>query len=99
MLCPHGPTDPIATVDDDHADDIVYPSTIPFLLVHLGLLGRGSTVYGLFPRSLLGDRTLETAEPIHPASSPPRHCVGAAGRRPGGPETIRRPRRGPAARR
>ena len=47
MLCPHGPTDPIATVDDDHADDIVYPSTIPFLLVHLGLLGRGSTVYRL----------------------------------------------------
>lgn len=32
MLCPHGPTDPTATVDDDHADDIVYPSTIPFLL-------------------------------------------------------------------
>ena len=44
MLCPYGPT---ATVGDDRADDIVYPSTIPFLLVHLGLLGRGSTVYRL----------------------------------------------------
>ena len=35
MLSPHGATDPTATVDDDHADDIVYPSTVPFLLVHL----------------------------------------------------------------
>ena len=35
MRSPHGPTDPTATVDDDHADDIVYPSTVPFLLVHL----------------------------------------------------------------
>ena len=58
MLCPHGPTDPTATVDDDHADDIVYPSTIPFLLVHLGLLGRGSTVYRLISSPLIGaDRT------------------------------------------
>ena len=30
MLSPHGPTDPTAAVDDDPADDIVYPSTIPF---------------------------------------------------------------------
>src|ERR671918_2311724 len=34
MSSPHGPMD-LITADDDHADDIVYPSTIPFLLVHL----------------------------------------------------------------
>ena len=47
MLSPHGPTDPTVPVDDDPTDDIVYPSTGPFLLVHLGLLGRGSTVLRL----------------------------------------------------
>jgi stearoyl-CoA desaturase (Delta-9 desaturase) len=34
MSSPHGPMAPI-TAGDDHADDIIYPSTIPFLLVHL----------------------------------------------------------------
>jgi stearoyl-CoA desaturase (Delta-9 desaturase) len=34
MSSPHGPTDQVMA-DHDHADDIVYPSTIPFLLVHL----------------------------------------------------------------
>ena len=33
-------------------------------------------------------RTLEIAEPIHPASSPPRYCVGAAG---GGPAVPNQP--------
>jgi stearoyl-CoA desaturase (delta-9 desaturase) len=37
MLTPHHPTDRGARADDadDHADDIIYPSAIPFLLVHL----------------------------------------------------------------
>src|SRR5690606_40207937 len=35
MPSPHDPTDPSATVGDDHADDIVYPAAVPFLLVHL----------------------------------------------------------------
>jgi stearoyl-CoA desaturase (delta-9 desaturase) len=35
MLSPHSPPDPSAPDDDDLADDIVYPSTVPFLLVHL----------------------------------------------------------------
>ena len=38
MLSPHGPTDPTVPVDDDPTDDIVYPSTGPFLLVHLACL-------------------------------------------------------------
>jgi hypothetical protein len=42
----------------------------------------------LFARSLLGGATLEIAEPIHPASSPPRYCVGAAG---GGPAVPNQP--------
>jgi hypothetical protein len=35
MLSPHSPPDRTAPGHDDHADDSVYPSTIPFLLVHL----------------------------------------------------------------
>jgi stearoyl-CoA desaturase (delta-9 desaturase) len=35
MRSPHGPTDQSVAVDDDDADDIVYPATVPFLLVHL----------------------------------------------------------------
>jgi stearoyl-CoA desaturase (delta-9 desaturase) len=35
MLSPHNPPDRTAPVDHDHVDDIVYPSTVPFLLVHL----------------------------------------------------------------
>jgi stearoyl-CoA desaturase (delta-9 desaturase) len=38
MLSPHSPPDRTAPVDDDHADDIVYPATVPFLLVHLACL-------------------------------------------------------------
>jgi hypothetical protein len=38
MLSPHSPTDRTVPADDDHADDIVYPSTDPFLLVHLACL-------------------------------------------------------------
>ncbi|HLT03282.1 MAG TPA: acyl-CoA desaturase [Geminicoccaceae bacterium] len=38
MQSPHDPTDPSATVADDHADDIVYPAAVPFLLVHLACL-------------------------------------------------------------
>ena len=39
MLTPHSPPDRTVCVDDDHADDIVYPSTVPFLLVHLACFG------------------------------------------------------------
>jgi stearoyl-CoA desaturase (delta-9 desaturase) len=38
MLSPHSPTERTAPDDDDHADDIDYPSTVPFLLVHLACL-------------------------------------------------------------
>ena len=44
MLSPHGPTDRTVRVDDDPADDIVYPSTVPFLLVHLACL---AGIFGL----------------------------------------------------
>jgi hypothetical protein len=40
-----------------------------------------------------GDRTLETAEPVHPASSPPRHCVGAGSSGPAVPNQPRPARR------
>jgi stearoyl-CoA desaturase (Delta-9 desaturase) len=39
MLSLHSPPDRTACVDDDHADDIAYPSTVPFLLVHLACFG------------------------------------------------------------
>jgi hypothetical protein len=39
MLSPHSPPDRTAAGEDDHADDIVYPSTVPFLLVHLACFG------------------------------------------------------------
>src|SRR5688500_2348356 len=39
-----------------------------------------------------GDRTLETAEPVHPASSPPRYCLGASAAA-GGPDQPRPARR------
>jgi stearoyl-CoA desaturase (delta-9 desaturase) len=35
MLRLHSPPDRSARFDDDSADDIVYPATVPFLLVHL----------------------------------------------------------------
>jgi stearoyl-CoA desaturase (Delta-9 desaturase) len=35
MLSPHSPPGRTAPVDHDPVDDIVYPSTVPFLLVHL----------------------------------------------------------------
>jgi stearoyl-CoA desaturase (delta-9 desaturase) len=38
MLSPDGPQGLTPGVDPDHADDIVYPSTVPFLLVHLACL-------------------------------------------------------------
>jgi hypothetical protein len=38
MLSLHGPTDRTVPADDDPADDIVYPSAGPFLLVHLACL-------------------------------------------------------------
>jgi hypothetical protein len=38
MLSSPGPTDRTVRVDDDPADDIVYPSTVPFVLVHLACL-------------------------------------------------------------
>src|SRR5919106_4037981 len=50
MSSPHGPMDPI-TADDDHADDIVYPSTIPFLLVHLACFAAFWT--GVTPATLV----------------------------------------------
>jgi stearoyl-CoA desaturase (delta-9 desaturase) len=34
-----GAAERTAAVDDDHADDVVYPSTVPFLLVHLACFG------------------------------------------------------------
>jgi hypothetical protein len=39
VLSSLGPTDRTVRVDDDPADDIVYPSTVPFVLVHLACLG------------------------------------------------------------
>ena len=38
MLSPHSPPDGTAALDDDHAEDIVYPATVPFFLVHLACL-------------------------------------------------------------
>jgi hypothetical protein len=38
MLSPHSPPGRTAPGHDDHADDSVYLSTIPFLLVHLACL-------------------------------------------------------------
>jgi stearoyl-CoA desaturase (Delta-9 desaturase) len=51
MLSTDGPGGPIPAVDEDHADDIVYPSTVPFLLVHLACLAAiwtGVTAEALF---------------------------------------------------
>ena len=38
MLSPHSPPDRTTSLDDDRADDIVYPATVPFLVVHLACL-------------------------------------------------------------
>jgi hypothetical protein len=38
MLSPHRAPAQAAPGNDDHADNIVYPSTGPFLLVHLACL-------------------------------------------------------------
>ena len=38
MLNPHGRPNPTTAQEDEYAEDIVYPATVPFLLVHLACL-------------------------------------------------------------